>query len=211
METVFKNASHLDWAQSINNSKSDEPSLEAFEYYTRAWFDLYLRHDRAATARLLARTVDGKPLSTLLSSQFLSAAFLPAEHVDCPDLVETCAPVAPSPPVLSRLRLTPPHFRAATRGASVAAEAKGRRTGTTISYRESIRAMTRFTVERRVRGVLTPVGSFTHADRPGLNRLRFTGRLSGRGLTPGRYLLVAVASSDGAAGKPLTADFKVVT
>lgn len=209
METVFKGAGHLDWAQTANNSKSDEASLEAFEYYTRAWFDLYLRHDRAATARLLARTVDGEPLAAVLSSQFISAAFLPAERVDCPNLVASCAAAAPNQPVLSALRLTPRRFRDARRGRSVAA-ADPPRTGTTITYRDSIRAITRFTVERRAGSTLIPLGSFTRAGNSGDNRLHFSGRISGKLLAPGRYTLLAVASNDGAAGKPLTADFEVV-
>jgi dienelactone hydrolase len=231
METVFNGASHLDWAQTPNNSTSDEASLEAFEYYTRAWFDLYLRHDPAATARLLARTVDGKPLATLLSSQFRSAAFLPAERVDCPDLVARCSPGAPSSPSLSRLRITPSTFRAAGHDASVAAS-EPRTTGTTISYRDSILATTTFTVDRSAVGVrvgkrcvaqhgrhakhtkrcvlLVPLGRFTHADKPGANSLHFTGHVSGKTLTPGRYTLLAVASSGGAVDKPVTAHFKVV-
>lgn len=197
METVFKGASHLDWAQTANNSKSDEASLEAFEYYTRAWFDLYLRHERSAVARLLARTVDGRAIASVLSSKFNSAAFIPSAHVDCPDLVEACATTAASPAVLSRLRLTPARF--------------GLRAGTTISYRESGRAVTRFTVERRLRGVLTAVGRFTHSGKPGVNRVHFTGRISGRALAPGRYMLLAVPSQAGAVGKPHTATFEVVT
>ena len=209
METVFKGAGHLDWAQTANNSKSDEASLEAFEYYTRAWFDLYLRHDRAATARLLARTVDGKALATLLSSQFLSAAFLPAEHVDCPNLVASCAPAASNPPVLSGLKLTPRRFRAARRGGSLAA-ADPHTTGTTISYRTSSPTTTRFTIERRAGGTLIPLGSFTRAGKPGEDRLHFSGRISGKVLAPGRYTLLAVASNDAGVGRPLTADFEIV-
>jgi dienelactone hydrolase len=83
MEVVFKGATHDDWAQSsLTTSDSD---IENFEYYTRAWFDRFLLSDATATSRLLATTVDGEPLSTLLSSTYHSAADL--DGTDCQDLL----------------------------------------------------------------------------------------------------------------------------
>jgi hypothetical protein len=54
-------------------------------------------------------------------------------------------------------------------------------------------------------------GGFSHRDRAGTNRFRFTGRLGRRTLAPGRYRLVAVAN-DGAGQKSATrrTTFRVV-
>jgi dienelactone hydrolase len=89
MEVVFKEASHLDWAQSATTTGKDAEYLEQFEYYTRAWFDRFLRGEKNATERLLATTVDGKPRSEVLSTKFYSAAFLDGH--DCPDLATGCS------------------------------------------------------------------------------------------------------------------------
>jgi hypothetical protein len=43
-------------------------------------------------------------------------------------------------------------------------------------------------------------GSFSHSGKKGSNSFRFTGRLRGRALRPGRYRLVAVAT-DGAGNR----------
>jgi hypothetical protein len=52
-------------------------------------------------------------------------------------------------------------------------------------------------------------GSFAHAGFAGANSLRFTGRLHGRALAPGSYLLIAAYS--GAAGRAsASAPFRIV-
>jgi hypothetical protein len=88
MELAFAGAGHLDWAQTHTTSAAKKVLFKRFAYYTRAWFDRWLRHDRSATARLLARKVDGVDLPTLLSSKFRSAAFLDGR--DCADLAKAC-------------------------------------------------------------------------------------------------------------------------
>jgi dienelactone hydrolase len=86
MEVVFSGAGHLDWAQDRTNAYSDETSLYRFEYYTRAWFDLFLRHDPSALARLTATNIGGTPVANVVSSKFYSALFLPAQGINCPVL-----------------------------------------------------------------------------------------------------------------------------
>jgi hypothetical protein len=112
--------------------------------------------------------------------------------------------------VFSSYRLSPPVFRAAARGASIA---RRRPVGTRVRYALSEPATVTFRVERaakgrRVRGKcrrqtrrnrnrrrcvrhVTLAGSFTHQGRAGPNRFKFTGRLRGRKLRPGRYRLRA--------------------
>ena len=54
-------------------------------------------------------------------------------------------------------------------------------------------------------------GSFTHDGQAGLNRFKFTGRLRGRTLRPGRYRLVAAASNAaGNRSKPRRTKFRIV-
>jgi len=88
MELVFAGAQHGDWAQSSLTTAKKAAEIQHFEYYTRAWFDRWLRHDRAATARLLARNVDGLGVASMLSTKFRSAAFL--DGYDCGDLAKGC-------------------------------------------------------------------------------------------------------------------------
>jgi dienelactone hydrolase len=82
MELVFAGSTHLDWAQT--RIKNNEDELHAFAYYTRAWFDRFLRGDRSADARLRARTVLGKTRKALLSTMWRSGASIPGYH--CEDL-----------------------------------------------------------------------------------------------------------------------------
>ena len=126
-------------------------------------------------------------------------------------------PADVAPPIARTLRLDPPRFR--------------RRT--TVRYRLSEPATMRFTVERRaggrrVRGrCVKPThgnrgrracrryvrlrGSFTHAGQTGGNRFRFTGRLRGRALRPGRYRLVGVPTDPaGNRGLPATRPFRIL-
>jgi hypothetical protein len=100
----------------------------------------------------------------------------------------------PGPPRVSGFRVSPKAFRAATSGGSLTLRA----VGTSVTYRLSHSARAAFTVQRLVRrrGRLRYIalrGSFSHASSAGLNQVRFSGRLRGRALAPGRYLLVIVA------------------
>jgi len=87
--------------------------------------------------------------------------------------------------------------------------------GSTVSYRLSEPATVTFKVERALRGkraggrcvkptranrgarpctrYATLRGSFTHQGKTGQNRFKFSGRMRGRKLVPGRYRLNAVA------------------
>jgi len=93
--------------------------------------------------------------------------------------------LAQSPPSLTRLRLSPSVFRTrAVRGAP--------RPGTRVSFRLSEAATTRFRVERALRGRWRSVrGSFRRSAGSGAESFRFTGRIAGRRLAPGRYRLLA--------------------
>ena len=82
MELVFAGSTHLDWAQT--RTKNNEAELHLFAYYTRAWFDRFLRADRSATQRLNARTVLGRSRAGFLSTMWRSAAWL--DHYHCEDL-----------------------------------------------------------------------------------------------------------------------------
>ena len=66
----------------------------------------------------------------------------------------------------------------------------------------------------RRRGVLRFVtlrGSFSRASRAGLNQVRFSGRLRGRALAPGRYRLVVVAmDSRGLRSRARSVSFRIV-
>jgi hypothetical protein len=143
-------------------------------------------------------------------------------------------PPAPAPvPVIaavSKLALSPSTFRAGPRGASAVAAAK--RYGGKVTFGLNVAASVRFTVQRRNDGRkvkhgkktscdrstkrnranktctrhVTLKGSFTRAGLAGTNRFRFTGRLNGKRLAPGRYLLVATATK----GRSATANFRVI-
>ncbi len=132
-------------------------------------------------------------------------------------------------PVLGSLTVTPSSFAAARSGASVA---RKRRTGATVSYTDSEPATTTFTVlashagvEQRGRCVkpsrrnhggrvrrctrYTTIGSFSHLDVTGSNRLHFTGRVNNRSLSPGRYRLTATPRLQGISGHTLTSGLRI--
>jgi dienelactone hydrolase len=87
MEVVFAGTQHLSFGQgALNGLTGTSTQLEHFAYYMRAWFDLFLRHETGAVARLMTRTVAGTPRPQILSTKFTSAAYLPRAHIDCNDL-----------------------------------------------------------------------------------------------------------------------------
>ena len=125
---------------------------------------------------------------------------------------------------LSALDILRGTFRAAGRGPFLrAARAK---VGTRITYSLSRPTPVTFTVERRKAGRrvkgkcrkatrknrkrkkcnLRLKGKFVHSGSAGANSLTFTGRLRGRKLRPGRYLLVATP----AGGKASRVKFRIV-
>jgi sugar lactone lactonase YvrE len=92
-----------------------------------------------------------------------------------------------SGPALISLRLSPRAFRAARRGPSISPRA-----GTRVTYDLAAPARVRFAVQRAVRGAYRRVpGGFAHQGSAGANSFRFSGRVRGRRLRPGRYRLVA--------------------
>lgn len=102
--------------------------------------------------------------------------------------------VRPAPPRLSALRVAPGTLRTA------------RRRGVKVAYRLNRAAAVTFTVQRRVgRNWIRVAGSFKQAGKAGPNTVRFSGRLAGKLLKPGRYRLVAVPRG----GAPTRAQFTV--
>src|SRR5918995_1004894 len=129
------------------------------------------------------------------------------------------APLPPLPPreapVLSELSMTPESFRPTRKGAAIV-----RRGGTRMRFRLSRAALVRFDVTRVLEpedlpGRATPGrtvtgGRFSVRARRGLNRLRFSGRLRGRPLAPGGYVLRAIASDRGRPeSAPVTVRFRI--
>lgn len=130
---------------------------------------------------------------------------------------------------LSGLRLRPPRFKAAAKGASIArvrvlrgkGRHRGRRPGTIVTYSDRAAAITRFTVLRGAQGERQghrcvarsthrrhrgrrctrqiSLGTFTHADRVGTNSFYFTGRVHRHKLAAGSYRLQAIATYPGGA------------
>lgn len=126
------------------------------------------------------------------------------------------------PVLFSGLRLSRTRFRAARRGRAIAPKGRrlGRRVGTRVRYRLSANAEVTFQIQRarkasarrrRCTRYRTLRGKFTHAGKAGLNRLRFTGRLRGRRLRPGRYRLVARArDKQGSKSKLVKRRFRIL-
>lgn len=135
----------------------------------------------------------------------------------------------PVQPLLPRfegkLRLSHTRFRAAARGKSVTKTRRRPPVGTKVSYRLTSAVRVAFVVEQTTRGrkvgkrCVKPTkknrgrkackrtvilrGGFTHEGATGPNALKFTGRLGGRTLKPGKYSLVATAGDRRTAGVPL--------
>jgi uncharacterized repeat protein (TIGR01451 family) len=124
--------------------------------------------------------------------------------------VQITATADVTPPSLTAYSLSRSTFAAAATGRSVASATK---IGTRVRYTLSEPATVRFTVERGAPGRMVQgscrkptrlnlqakrctryvrlKGSFAHAGNAGPNRFKFTGRLRGRKLRPGRYRLAA--------------------
>jgi hypothetical protein len=120
-------------------------------------------------------------------------------------------------PQLSMTSMSPLRFRAAARGSSVVTRGSSR-----VGFTLSERAMVRFEVERLVAGrraggrcaaatranrrasrctrYVRVGGAFSFSAESGRNALRFSGRVSGRRLSAGRYRRRAVATDAGRNG-----------
>jgi hypothetical protein len=127
---------------------------------------------------------------------------------------------------ISHLSLSPKAFRAARLGSSVTHRAHA---GSAVHLTLSKAGTVDFTVERLLPGFLdggkclahphgrpatrctrrsTVHGDFIGTMTAGMHSLRFTGRLSGKALPPGNYLLLATVAGSG--GAPVTAAFKII-
>jgi CSLREA domain-containing protein len=106
-------------------------------------------------------------------------------------------------PAISHLQIRPAAFRASA--------------GTTISYSDSRAASTTLAILRctRTKGRsctgYARVGKLSHNDKRGHNKVRFSGRLGGRLLRSGRYLLEATPRASGKVGSTVTATFRIIS
>lgn len=110
---------HLDWADP--DSEVNPNLIHVFAYYAQAWFDRWLLHQPGAQARLLAPTVLGEPVPQLLSTHYLSGAYLPGV-IDTSDLAHAKLPppsVAPTPVLEQRVSVAIGDVRHPRRGLRV--------------------------------------------------------------------------------------------
>ena len=140
----------------------------------------------------------------------------------CPASVPTGGPADAAPEILAarltRRRIFVGRRATSVRGNSSQRRRRRRKTGTTIRYRLSEAATMRLRIERIRRGrrvgrrCVRPrrrlrnrrrcnryrhAGTLVRESRPGLNRVRFTGRVGRRALKAGRYRLVMRAIDAG--------------
>jgi len=139
---------------------------------------------------------------------------------------------------VSKEKISPRAFPARPSGPSaLAAKKKHKRAyGAKVTYTLNVAAGVRFTVQRPAAGrkvkhgrkttcdrltrknrkkkkctrYITLRGSFTRTGRAGTNKFRFTGRLNGKRLAPGKYRLVATPKANGKTGRAATASFKII-
>jgi hypothetical protein len=131
-------------------------------------------------------------------------------------------------PAISRSQIVPDVFRAATSGPSLTTR-QGATRGT-ISYRDSQASTARLDVEaflpgRRLGSSCMPgqpgrgeraclrvhlLGSFSHHDLAGENRLYFSGRVRNRQLPPGLYRLSITPSAQGKTGVTVRLRFRII-
>jgi DNA-binding beta-propeller fold protein YncE len=143
------------------------------------------------------------------------------------------------PPVaaVGKENISPSVFSAKPGGPSALAAKKRKRTyGAKVTYTLNVAASVRFTVQRRSDGrkvkhakkttcdrptkhnrkkqkctrYVTLKGSFTRAGLTGTNTFRFTGRLNGKRLPPGKYRLIATPTANTKTGLAATANFRII-
>jgi hypothetical protein len=153
-------------------------------------------------------------------------------------LAKACPPPPPPPPKpplvkpeITALAISPNAFLAAPSGATISkAKKPAKKYGTTVSWRDSLAANTTFTVLLETKGrkqgksckkqskankhgksctILKVVGSFSHTDVAGANKVRFSGRINGRKLSKGSYLLQAVPHNAAGNGNTVKRQFKI--
>jgi len=168
------------------------------------------------------RVVDGNGDCKALQDK--GALELQGHAAVCPVPIIAKAPL----PSISALTIGPGAFFAAPSGPTASAAKK--RYGATVSYRDSLAATATFTVlvptagRRQGAGCVKPshknrrgkrckylraLGSFTHADRAGANRLHFSGRIKGRRLPAGSYELKVVPRDAAGSGPAVEKAFKI--
>lgn len=145
----------------------------------------------------------------------------PSAPPPAPPPPSTPADPGPGVPDTARLELTglelkPDAFRPARSGPAIVSRG---RTGAGLRFRLSRAALVRFQVwgpgaraRTLDRALPSPVrGRFQVRGYAGLNRMRFTGRLRGRPLAPGAYILEAVATDPaGRASVPAAIRFRTL-
>ncbi len=147
-----------------------------------------------------------------------------------PRIVLTWSP--PPVPAVTRLTRSPEGFVAASSGPSGIPANGG--PGTRVDYTLNVAASVKFTVlrsrpGRKAKGgrcvkattanrkaprcirLVTVPGTFTRGGGAGTNSFRFTGRLAGRKLKPGKYRLVATPSASGKTGSAASIPFRIVS
>jgi virginiamycin B lyase len=158
----------------------------------------------------------------------LTSSNPPSTSTTTPSMPTTSTTQLPTPaPQLSAVKLSRAVFAAENKGASLTAKKKR---GTDISYSESEAATTTLTVLKAVvghkRGTRcaagrpgkhqrhctrsVPVGSFTHQDQAGGVTVHFTGRVRGRKLKPGSYVLALTPKANGETGRTVELRFRIV-
>jgi hypothetical protein len=165
------------------------------------------------------RVVDGN--ANCFAVQDMGAFELQGHATACPKIVPCACVITRPRPILAGLRISPSSFRAAPRGATVSSKKhKKSRYGTTISYRDSQAATAKFVISKKdssggcaSRSAQTaakcyviskkPFGRFTRDDRAGQNSFHFSGRVRGKKLPTGRYVLAGFAHN-GAGYGPIT-------
>jgi hypothetical protein len=119
--------------------------------------------------------------------------------------------VTSPPPRLSGLTIKPHAFTPRRSGPTIE---RTQSAGTTMTYRDTEAATTRFQVLRCIAKHhrctrLRAAGTFSNQDDAGTNRLRFSGRLHGHRLSAGRYLLRAIATLNGQQSQPDSATLTI--
>jgi low density lipoprotein receptor-related protein 5/6 len=152
----------------------------------------------AASASSLQASTPGDYRCTVTASNLAGSA------------AQTSAPHSIVLASLRRFAIKPGAFLPAPRGPSVRGSRRAK-PGARVSFRLNEAASVRFRVKRRGPGRRLVVlrGGFRRAGNGGANSFRFTGRLRGRELKPGRYFLVATPKAGDTAGRARRASFRV--
>ena len=122
--------------------------------------------------------------------------------------------IATSPPPLrtrlrlSALSLSPVVFPGAGQGPAVSLRHSA--TGTEVRYRISVPALLDIRVARRTLAGRRFTASFTVVGGTGVNAFHFSGRVGGRKLAPGRYVLTARPRASGRRGRAVATRFTII-